>query len=283
MRWGTLAIIGVGLIGGSIGLAARQRGLVERVLGVGRRDSSLAEAKQMGAIDEGSTDLDDAIPQADLAIFCTPVDQIAGQIQQAFSLAKQGAIFTDAGSTKNRIVAAVEEKLPEGIYFVGSHPLAGSEKKGPTHAVPHLFENRVVVVTPTEKSRPETVERVSAFWAALGARVKLMKPLEHDRALALTSHLPHLIASALAGILPDEFRELAASGFRDTTRIAASDPHLWKAIFHQNWKAILESADKFEKQLHDLRRAMVVNPDWLVELLEKGKKNREALEKLNRE
>src|SRR5262249_35465902 len=156
------------------------------------------------------------------------------QIIESAAGCRSGALLTDAGSTKARIVKAVEGRLPRGVSFVGSHPLVGSEKHGPEHADPDLFQNRVVVVTPTDATDEALLQHTSELWKSLGARVVVMSPEEHDRALALTSHLPHLSAAALAGILPPKWRELTATGFRDATRMAAGDPELWTAIFSEN-------------------------------------------------
>src|SRR5438067_3144090 len=204
----TLTIVGVGLLGGSLGLAAKQRGLVRRVLGVGRHLDGLDYARQLGAIDEGFLALQDAVRSAEVVVFCTPVDQIARQALAAAEACPPGTLLTDVGSTKADIVRAVEGRLPDGVAFVGSHPLAGSEKRGPEHANPRLFERRLTVVTQTPRTDPVALERTRAFWEGLGSRVRVMSPEEHDRALALTSHLPHLLAAALAGIVPPELYDL---------------------------------------------------------------------------
>jgi prephenate dehydrogenase len=274
----TLTILGVGLIGGSIGLAAKQRGLARRVLGVGRQQRSLDEALAVGAIDEAHLDAATAVRDADLVVFCTPVDRIAEQVVALADSYRPGAVLTDAGSTKAAIVHGIDGKLPTTVAFVGSHPLAGSEKKGARFAEARLFEGRVTVLTPTARTDPATVERVSAFWQALGSRVKVMTPEAHDRALALTSHLPHLLASALAGLLPAELRELTATGFRDTTRVAGGDPALWTAIFAQNRAAVGEALSQLQDRLQKFRDALH-DGDWSLidELLAQAKRNRDAL------
>lgn len=274
----TLAILGVGLIGGSLGLAAKRRGLARRVLGIGRHQSSLDEALAVGAIDAAFLDAAEAVRQANLVIFCTPVDRIAEQVLALAKAYRPGTLITDAGSTKAAIVQAIDGQLPAGVAFVGSHPLAGSEKKGARFADARLFENRQCVVTPTAQTNPAALERVTAFWQALGSRVKVMPPDEHDRALALTSHLPHLLASALAGLLPPELRELTATGFRDTTRVAAGDPALWTAIFAQNRAAVSDVLDLLQDRLRQFRAALSES-DWprVDELLAQAKRNRDAL------
>jgi cyclohexadieny/prephenate dehydrogenase len=251
-----LTIVGVGLIGGSIGLAAKSRGVASRVQGLGRRQAALDEAKAIGAIDDFHLDAAAALHNADLVILCTPVDQIAEQVLSFAPLCKPGTIFTDAGSTKGHIVDCVEGRLPEGIDFVGSHPLAGSEKKGAAFADANLFQDRWTVVTPTPHTNPRALEAIVEFWTSLGAKVRSMPPYEHDQALAMTSHLPHLLAAALAGVLPESLHSLTATGFRDTTRIAAGDPELWTAIFMHNREALLHAYDSVHGRMKELRRAL---------------------------
>lgn len=278
MRIRTLTIVGVGLIGGSIGLAARRRGLAERVVGVGRQQATLDRALALEAITETCTDLTEGVRQADLVVFCTPVDLIADQIRVCAPACRPGTLITDAGSTKAALVQAVDGNLPKGISFVGSHPLAGSEKRGPEHAMAGLFEGRVTVVTPTAKSDPEAVARTRAFWEALGSRVVLLNPEAHDQALAMTSHLPHLLASALAGVLPDDLRPLTATGFRDTTRVAGGDPALWTAIFLQNRMPLLKTLETLRGQMDAFQHALTHADGPAIDaLLAQGKRNRDAL------
>jgi cyclohexadieny/prephenate dehydrogenase len=278
MKIDTLTIVGVGLIGGSIGLAAKRRGLVGRIHGVGRTQDNLDVALRAGAIDSGSLDLVDKMEQADLVVFCTPVDRIAEQVLAAAPCCKPGALLTDAGSTKAEIVRRVENDLPARVSFVGSHPLAGSEKRGAEYADAGLFQNRLAVVTPTPRTKAEAVTHTRAFWEALGSRVKVMSPEDHDRALAFTSHVPHLLASALAGALPADLFELTATGFRDTTRVAAGDPELWTAIFAANRTAMLDALSSVSGRLDEFRRAIDTR-DWTTidALLAHARKVRHAL------
>ncbi len=277
MRIDTLAIVGVGLIGGSIGLAVKKRDLASRVVGVGRQSDTLRAALDRGAIDE-VRDLRTAAANADFLVSCTPVQTIVSQVLEAASVCKPGAILTDAGSTKGIITSQLDQRLPSQIQYVGSHPLAGSEKRGVAHADADLFLNRVTVVTPTPRSNPDAVERVRLFWQSLGSRVEILTPLEHDRAVAMTSHLPHLLASALAGSLPVELRPLAASGFRDTTRIAAGDPESWTGILLQNQQAVLDALERFSSQLDGFRAALATGDEAaLTSLLAQGKRARDAL------
>ncbi|MFN4260352.1 MAG: prephenate dehydrogenase [Gemmataceae bacterium] len=278
MNIGTLTIVGVGLIGGSIGLAVKRRGLVERVIGVGWRRETLDRALTLGAIDAGELDLAAGVAPADWVVFCTPVERIAGQIRAAAAVCRPGTLLTDAGSTKAAIVRAVEGQVPEGIIFIGSHPLAGSEKRGPEHADADLLLNRLVIVTPTATTPTDAVRRVTGFWQALGARVQTMTPESHDQALAMTSHLPHLAAAALAGVLPPEWHDLTATGFRDTTRVAAGDPTIWTGIFTHNRTAVLDALTRFQERLTEFQQALTTNDENTIDqLLTQGKKVRDAL------
>jgi len=262
-----IAIVGVGLIGGSIGLALRSRGLAEEVIGVGRRPASLDKAKERGAVDWTTTNLVSGVETADFVVIATPVDSIVDTVR-AVAAAAPRATITDAGSTKAEICRQLREPSPfdpqsepgepasAGGYaasianrFIGSHPIAGDHRTGPEHARAGLFEGRTVVVTPEDRTPPGLVERVKEFWESLGAEVALLSPEEHDRALAATSHLPHLIAAALAGSTPEEWLQLAGTGWGDTTRIAAGDPQLWTQIFTQNRAAVLDALRRFEHRL----------------------------------
>jgi prephenate dehydrogenase len=186
--------------------------------------------------------------------------------------------LTDVGSTKAGIVRALEGRLPAGVRFVGSHPLAGSEKSGPEHARADLLEGRLVVVTPTAATDELALAGVTEFWRALGARVEHIGPEEHDEALALTSHLPHLLASALAGVLPPQWQELTATGFRDTTRLAGGSPTVWAPIFRANRAAVLAALDRLGEQLGRFRQALAEGDGELLEaLLGQGKQVRDGL------
>ncbi len=273
-----LTIVGVGLIGGSLGLAAKKRGLARRVRGVGRDLGRLEMARNLGAIDECHVQIADAVRDADMIIFCTPVSRIAEQMKEAATAAQAGTLFTDAGSTKRDLVQSAEADLPAHVRFVGGHPLAGSEKKGAEFGDADLFVDRWTVLTPTEKTPVTAIEDARTFWQALGSRVRLMSPEDHDRALALTSHLPHLVAAALAGILPENVRDLTATGFRDTTRIAGGDPEIWTPIFQHNRAAVLTALVQLVDRLDKFRQALASNEAVTIDqLLTQGKKVRDAL------
>lgn len=276
MLFDQITIVGVGLIGGSVGLAAKARGVAARVVGFDR--ASLAVALRVGAIDAAAADLAAAVDGSQLVVVCTPVDRIAGVIVRAAAHAKPGTIFTDGGSTKAGIVNVVEGTLPTGIEYVPAHPIAGSERNGVENARPDLFVGRLTVLTPGSSCNVASGERVAAFWKALGSRVHTMPPDDHDRTFAATSHLPHAVAAALAGITPPELLPLSAGGFRDTTRIAGGDPELWAAIFRANRDAVLAAVDRFAARLGDFRTLLESGDGaglvrWLVE----AKQVRDAL------
>jgi prephenate dehydrogenase len=279
MTMQTLAILGTGLIGGSLARAARANGVAGRVVGVEHDPAHAGRALALGIIDELSPLTGPAVARADIVVACTPVDRIAGQLQAVAACCRPGTLLTDVGSTKLSIVRAVEEGLPPGVLFVGSHPLAGSDKSGPEHAGPNLFAGRVVVLTPTARTDPDTIRQATAFWQALGARVRSMSPEDHDRAVALTSHLPHLLASALAGMLPETLTDLAATGFRDMTRLAAGDAALWTSIFADNRAFLLESLRGFGATLDEFRAALESDEAArIAELLERGERGRGRLD-----
>jgi prephenate dehydrogenase len=277
----TLTIVGVGLIGGSIGLAARQRGVARRVIGVGRTEKNLARALKVGAVEEVTTDLAVGVQEADLIVVCTPVDSIARYVLESAGHGPPGCLITDAGSTKGEIVKQVETGLRKNkaaVDFVGSHPMAGSEKNGAGHAQSDLFERRVVVVTPTKKTKPEAVARIRRFWETLGANILETSPAEHDRAVASISHVPHVIASALAAATPEDCWPLVARGWLDTTRIAAGDAELWRQILAQNRANTLKGLAQFEKVLSALRASLESESDAkLLKLLQAGKHARDAV------
>jgi prephenate dehydrogenase len=274
-----VAIVGVGLIGGSIGLALRKRGLAENVTGIGRRKSSLEKAIEVGAIQQASTDLAEGVANADVVIIASPVDAIPKHVCQAVAAAPDVALVTDAGSTKGQICAAVDAQLAGSRNpFVGSHPLAGDHRAGPEFSRADLFDGKTVVVTPTIATSPEALVKTREFWQSLGALVHVMSPQGHDEALAVTSHLPHLMASALAKCTPPEYLPLCATGWADTTRIAAGDAELWSQIFSQNSAAMLPAIDKLLAQLTTMR-SQIDEGKWahLQQTLQEAKRIRDAL------
>lgn len=278
MLFDSLAVVGVGLIGGSVGLAAKARSAARRVVGIGRNPETLERAQALGAIDEFTTDPAVGVRSAEVVVFCSPVDLIARQAREAAAYAMPGALFTDAGSTKGTIVRALDGKLPDHVRFVGAHPLAGSEKQGVEYASADLLDGRVCVITPTANTDPRAVDRAVRFWQALGCEVKQLTPEEHDLALATTSHLPHMLAALSAGQLPTKWRPFAATGFRDTTRVAAGDPKLWNAIVRENAAALSLALEHFDERLQELRKAILnQDDDAVTDILTAGKRGRDAL------
>ena len=274
----TVAIVGVGLIGGSIGLALRQRKLAERVIGIGRRQESLRAARRVGAVDHTTVDMEKGVAEAELVVVCTPVGRIVQDVRKAAEHCPEGALLTDAGSTKRTIVAELDQWLARGCRFLCSHPLAGSEKTGATFARADLFEGRIAILTPTKNTRAEDFDLLESFWQALGSVVVRMQPDEHDQALALTSHLPHLAAAALVSIVPEKYFRLAGPGLNDTTRIASGDPELWAQIFALNRDNVLGAIEQFSACLAALQNAVREgNHEEIIRLLTLAKKNRDAL------
>jgi prephenate dehydrogenase len=274
----TVAIVGIGLIGGSIGLALRQRELARRVVGIGRRQESLRVARRVGAVTNTTVELDKGVAEAELIIVCTPVGRIVEDVQKAAQFCPENTLITDAGSTKQAIVTALDGTLPRGCRFLGSHPLAGSEQSGPANATPDLFDGRVALITPTRGTRAEDFDFLESFWQALGSVVIQLSPEEHDFALALTSHLPHAVAMALAASMPEKYFRLSGGGLLDTTRIASSDPELWGQIFLQNRDNVLSALDQFGSKLVALQAAVRDgNATNILKILTLAKKNRDAL------
>lgn len=274
----TIAIVGVGLIGASLGLALRERKLARHVVGIGRTKKTLATAQARGAIDEATTSLSRGVKQASVIIVCTPVEKIAETVRSVAEHCPSTAIITDAGSTKAELLTAVGKQLPRGVRFVGGHPLAGSDKGGPEHAVADLFSGRAVVLTDDPPAQKEAIAELTTLWESLGARVVVMSAKQHDAEVAAISHAPHVIATALAAATPRESVPLAAGGWLDTTRIAAGDPELWRQILLSNPDHTLRALAKFGKVLAQLRRALKARDDAeLFAILEAGKKTRDAV------
>jgi prephenate dehydrogenase len=274
----TVAIVGVGLIGGSVGLALRERKLAERVIGIGRRQESLRIARRVGAVTNTTVDLDKGVAEAELVVVCTPVGRIVEDVRAAARHCPEGILITDAGSTKRSIVAALDDGLDRGCRFLGSHPLAGSEKTGAAFATADLFEGRVAILTPTKNTRAEDFDFLEQFWQGLGSVVVQMTPEEHDKALAMTSHLPHLAAAGLAGLVPEKYFRLVGSGMLDTTRIAAGDPELWLQIFIENRENILAALAQYGSKLSALHAALRDgDEEEILKILTLAKKNRDAL------
>jgi prephenate dehydrogenase len=251
-----LAIIGIGLLGGSVAKAARTRMLAREIVGIGRDRARLAPALADGTLDRVSTELRDGVAGADLVVLAAPVLTNEALLERVWAVADEDVVVTDVGSTKAglaRVARRLGERRP--LAFVGSHPMAGSERSGYAVARADLFEGATVIVTPTDATEPRAVKIVTAFWDATGARVATLDPETHDRVVAAISHLPHLVADALVdAVLRFEPAALAfaARGFKDTTRIAASEPTMWQEIFLGNRDALLASVAAFRAALDAL-------------------------------
>ena len=260
-RFERLTVIGLGLLGGSVALAARERGVAGRVVGSGRSRESLAAALRRGAVDEIHFGAD-AVRDADLVVLATPVSAMPGALGAAVAGLRAGALVTDVGSVKAPLADVLPGLLPPGVRFIGAHPMAGSHRRGIEYARADLFDGAVCVVTPSHDAAPEAVERVVGFWRAIGARVVLRSPAEHDAQVAWTSHLPHALAFAFARALegaPAGAREVSGPGFRDFTRIARSDAELWSEILAANRKAIAGPLQETARRLAELARSLDAN------------------------
>jgi len=274
----TVAIVGVGLIGGSIGLALRERKLAQRVIGVGRTASRLQQARRRGAVTETTTSLERGVAEADVVVVCTPVDDVAEHVCAVAENTGSDTLITDVGSTKEQIVQHLEVKLPAKSRFVGSHPVAGGEKAGVRFARADLFQRRLTIVTPGKQSAAQDIQRVSRFWRSLGAQVVRMTPRQHDEQIAAISHLPHVLATLLAAGTTSEQQQLVGTGWLDTTRVASGDVTLWRQIFQQNKVHVLKSVDKFAQLLTSFREALDKDDEReITRLLETGKKHRDSV------
>jgi prephenate dehydrogenase len=262
MQWRKITLAGVGLLGGSLGLAIRQRGLAEHVAGYVRRESSVADCEKAGAVDEASCDLHRAVKDADLVILCTPLAQMRQLTEQMLPSLKPGAIVTDVGSVKGSVIEELEPLVTRaGAVFVGSHPMAGAEKMGVAAARADLFENAICVVTPTSRTPRSAVESVMSFWKSLGGRPLSMSADAHDEYAGRSSHLVHVVASELANYIlsPVHAKEqalLCANGFRDTTRVASGSPEMWRDIALANRRNLARVLGVFVEDLQEFQLAL---------------------------
>ena len=277
-RLSTVAIVGTGLIGGSIGLALRKFALAEKIIGIGRRQGSLRIARRVGAVTNTTIDLAKGVEEAELVVICTPVGQIVGHVQEAARHCPPGTLITDVGSTKVSIVEALDDRLPRDCRFLGGHPLAGSEKSGAANARAELFDGRLAILTPTRNTLAEDFDLLEQFWQGIGSVVVQMSADEHDQAMAVTSHLPHVAAAALAAATPEQFFRFSGTGILDTTRLAAGDPALWRQILTLNREHVLTALERYGGCLAALHAALRDGDQTeLQRLLTLAKKNRDAL------
>ena len=258
-----VALIGFGLIGGSIARAARAQGLAEEIVTTARSEKTRARVKELGIVDRVVESNAEAVQDADLVILCIPVGACGPVTAEIAPHLKRGAIVSDVGSVKGAVVRDMAPHIPAGVHFVPAHPVAGTEHSGPDSGFAELFINRWCILTPPEGTAAEATEKLRAFWTGLGARVETMTPDHHDLVLAITSHLPHLIAYTIVGtadelaqVTESEVIKFSAGGFRDFTRIAASDPTMWRDVFLNNREAVLEMLGTFNEDLSKLTRAI---------------------------
>jgi cyclohexadieny/prephenate dehydrogenase len=280
-----IALIGVGLIGGSIALAARRGGLARQIVAATRSAETAATANRLKLVDHCGTDLAEACKDADLVIVCTPVGACGEAAKVIAPSLKPGCILSDVGSVKQAVIRDMQPHVPPGVHFIPTHPVAGTENSGPEAGFAELFDGRWCILTPLPDSDPAAVDKLEAFWKALGSLVERLNPAHHDRILAITSHLPHLIAYTIVGTADDlgghlnsEVLRFAAGGFRDFTRIAASDPTMWRDIFLNNREAVLEVLQRFQEDLFYLQRAIRWGEgDKLFDLFTRTREIRRAL------
>ena len=261
-----LAVIGVGLIGGSLARILRERGEVGEIVGIGRGEENLRRALDLGVIDRYEQDPIKGVCGADMVFLATPVCTIAPLLASIASYLAPGAIVTDGGSVKEELVAACERLVPSGCYFVGGHPIAGTEKSGVDASFSTLYKGRRCIVTPTASTDEKALARVVRMWETAGSEVVLMDPVKHDKVVAAISHLPHMVAYSLVHAVADydgcdeSILKYSAGGFRDFTRIASSDPAMWRDIALQNRSAVLEMMDFFTTR-YALLRSLVAAGD----------------------
>ncbi len=258
-----VALIGLGLIAGSMALAMRRAGLAGEIVGTARTAETQAVARELGLCDRVTETAVEAVAGADLVVLCTPVGAMGALAAEIAPHLAPGATVTDVGSVKAAVIAAVAPHVPEGVHFVPAHPLAGTEHSGPRAGFATLFDNRWCLLVPAEGTDRAAVERLGALWRGMGANVAEMDAEHHDLVLAVTSHAPHLIAYTMVGVADDlgrvtdsEVVKYSAAGFRDFTRIAASDPTMWRDVFLTNREATLEILGRFTEELFALQRAI---------------------------
>ena len=279
-----LAIIGVGLIGGSLARALRAKGEVGEIVGIGRGEANLKRAVELGVIDRFCTDAAEGVRDADVVFLATPVCSIAALVQRMAPFLAPGCVVTDGGSVKEGIVAACEKLMPATACFVGGHPIAGTEHSGVEASFATLYEGRSCILTPTERTDPGALAKVARMWETAGSEVIMMDVLKHDRVVAAISHLPHMVAYSLVNAVEgyDRFDEkilkYSAGGFKDFTRIASSDPEMWRDIALMNRDAILEMMDSFSKYFCQLRSLVEKgDSEGMRQFMEESKKSRDAI------
>lgn len=283
MHWSKISLIGVGLLGGSLGLAIKQRKLASRVEGFVRRSASIKECEQLGVVHLAAREMAPVVKDAELIVLCTPLAQMREMTVQLLPHLKRGAIVTDVGSVKGSVVSELEQIVAEaGGHFIGSHPMAGSEQTGPKAARADLFEKAICIVTPTGRSNSGALKKVEELWQAVGARTIRLTADLHDDFVSRCSHLPHVVAAELANYVlspahPKEQALLCANGFRDTTRIASGSPEMWRDIALANRQKLARVLGVFIEDLQEFQLALEKGEVRVIEeFFEKAKQRRDA-------
>ena len=257
-----VTIVGVGLIGGSLGMILKKNGLAEQVVGVGRTVENLELAVKLEAIDRYEQDPEQAMPGTDLVVLATPIESYASHLKRWGPLLEEGTIVSDVGSVKGPLVEQAESLMPNGVHFVGAHPIAGKEKSGVGAATVDLYQQALCLLTPTPQTNPEALEKIRALWESAGSTVRLIDPFLHDWILGAVSHLPHITAFVLMNALSDLQQQteddvnlfnFSGGGLRDTTRIAASSPEMWRDIFLWNKDNLVKMIESLEEHLKRMK------------------------------
>ncbi len=279
-----VSVVGVGLIGGSLAIVLKEKGLCDTVVGVGRGTENLRTAERLGIIDSYTTDIAEGVRDSDLVFISVPVLSIAKVVKEAAPHLKKGCIVTDAGSVKGGVVAEVDPLMPEGVFFVGGHPIAGTEHSGASAAFGTLFHGRKCILTPTGDTDPGALRKVKAMWEAAGSEVVVMDPCTHDITVAAISHLPHVVAYTPVNTVADieemnhDVLAYSAGGFKDFTRIASSSPEMWRDICVVNKYALLEVIEDFQNRLGRIREHIEKEDlDEIQREFERAKKVRDSL------
>jgi prephenate dehydrogenase len=279
-----LAIVGVGLIGGSLALALKEAGVVGHVVGIGRGLSNLKTALRLGVVDSFTQNLAEGVAGADVVFLATPVQSLGSVAAQAMPHLKPGAIITDGGSVKQAVIDAIEPHLRPDVHFVPGHPIAGTENSGAEAAFATLYRDRRCILTPTERTADKALELIRRMWQRVGSQVVVMEVDKHDRVLAAISHLPHMVAYALVNAVgaydryDENVLEYSAGGFRDFTRIASSDPTMWRDIALTNRQALLEMMEQFETFFAELKEDIAIGSgDRLFEFFRRSKQSRDEI------
>lgn len=283
MRWRKVSLIGVGLLGGSLGLALKQRALAAHVSGYVRRSSTGEEALARGAVDSATTSLHDCVADADLVVLCTPLAQMQTLASSMGEHLAPDALITDVGSVKGSLARDLQPIFARsGHQFIGSHPMAGSEKMGVSAARGDLFVNAMCVVTPSEASPEPAIRKIEDLWSSLGAKTMRLAPDTHDEWVSRSSHLPHVVASVLARFVlnpkfPPQQAKLCANGFKDSTRIAASSPEMWRDIILANREQVTQALRDYSAELHHFAQLIESeNSSAILDLLAESKKLRDG-------